>query len=123
MRVSAATDAPKRARVLVRNSCFDLPTAVVDDAELLTSEIVSNVVQHAGGDLTVDIECDEQSIQVAVADESRQPPIVREHVATDSTCGRGMTIVSRLAADWGCRPRSDGPGKVVWFRLPVGAAR
>ena len=85
---------------------------------MLTSEIVTNAVRHAGGILTIDIECDSEHLAVAVSDDSPDIPVVREFGAEDIG-GRGMRLVEHLAAVWGCTPRPDGRGKVVWFRLAL----
>ncbi|MGP4086991.1 ATP-binding protein [Streptomyces sp. KR55] len=41
---------------------------------------------------------------------------LRVHAQADGTeeTGRGLLLVSRLAARWDWHPRSDGPGKTVW---------
>ncbi|MEU6541684.1 ATP-binding protein, partial [Streptomyces sp. NPDC047000] len=33
--------------------------------------------------------------------------------------GRGLLLVSRLAARWDWHPRPDGPGKTVWAEYPL----
>ena len=35
--------------------------------------------------------------------------------------GRGLQLVDRIAATWGCTRRADGTGKIVWFRVAVSA--
>ncbi|CAL9638058.1 hypothetical protein [Streptomyces griseomycini] len=40
---------------------------------------------------------------------------------TDSESGRGLLLVTALAADWGVTDRRPGPGKTVW--AVVGTAR
>jgi anti-sigma regulatory factor (Ser/Thr protein kinase) len=87
-----------------------------DDAELLTSELVTNSVRHGRGTVTVAIECDGHQLAVAVGDDSPDPPRIVDPGA-DGVGGRGIRIVSRIAAAWGWRPRGDGSGKVVWFRV------
>jgi anti-sigma regulatory factor (Ser/Thr protein kinase) len=101
----------------LRQVCAAFAGHLLYDAEVLTSEIVSNVVKHVGGMLTVAIQCDERNVAVAVADESPARPLQRRRPAGDDIGGRGMQIVHRLAAEWGCHPVSEGEGKVVWFRV------
>jgi anti-sigma regulatory factor (Ser/Thr protein kinase) len=112
----ARPDAPAKVRQSLRRACAALPGHLLYDAELLTSEIVSNVVKHVGGTLTVDIDFDGRNLTVAVADESPREPVPRRPALNDIG-GRGMQIVDRLAAQWGCARLADDTGKVVWFRV------
>jgi anti-sigma regulatory factor (Ser/Thr protein kinase) len=112
----ARADAVAKVRHSLRRNCPALPGHLLYDAELLTSEIVSNVVKHAGGMVTVGIECDGRNLAVTVADESPKEPVLRGPASTEIG-GRGMQIVDRLAAQWGSNRLADGTGKVVWFRL------
>lgn len=116
VRLAASPDAAARARQSLREACAAFPGYLLYDAELLTSEIVTNVVKHAGGTVTIAIECDERNLAVEVADNSSEQPVVRRAAAGDLG-GRGMQLVDQLAAKWGSRPRPDGAGKIVWFRL------
>jgi anti-sigma regulatory factor (Ser/Thr protein kinase) len=87
---------------------------VVDDATLLTSELVSNAVKYAGGPVIVAITCDRRKLSVEVHDPSPTPPVVRPPSAARPG-GRGMWLVATLAREWGCR--ADDGGKTVWFSL------
>jgi hypothetical protein len=71
VRLPARPDAPRKARQSLRQACADVAGHLLYDAELLTSEIVSSVVMHVGGMLTVAIECDERMLAVAVATSHR----------------------------------------------------
>jgi two-component sensor histidine kinase len=104
------------ARRALHESCQTLPDYLLYDAELLTTELVSNSVKHCNGVITVAIECDSTGVAVAVADDSPAMPTVRRASVNDIG-GRGMQLVDRLAASWGSRPREDGRGKTVWFRV------
>jgi anti-sigma regulatory factor (Ser/Thr protein kinase) len=118
VRLAANAEAPRKARQSLRRTCLATPGHILHDAELLTSEIVTNVVKHAGGMITMVVECDARNLAVAVADDSPDEPVLRRS-ATNDVGGRGMQLVDRLAAVWGCKPRADGKGKIVWFRLAV----
>ena len=119
VRLPASPEAPRKARESLRRTCGrTTPGHLLHDAELLTSEIVTNVVKHAGGMITIVVECDARKLSVAVADDSPDQPVVRRSATTDLG-GRGMQLVDRLAARWGCKPRADGTGKIVWFRIAV----
>ena len=118
VRLRARPDAAQRARESLRSACHSVPGHLLYDAELLTSEIVTNVITHAGGMVTIVIDWDEHNLAVAVADDSPCGPTLRRSAPQDLG-GRGMQLVDRLAASWGCNRRPDGAGKVVWFRLAI----
>lgn len=96
---------------------------VVDDAELLVSELVGNTVLHAPGPVRVALHpdrssaSDEDALRLEVTDVNPALPRRRPPTAGGTT-GRGLNLVHTLAAGWGVEPRTDGrPGKVVWCRL------
>ena len=97
----------------------DLSSELVDTATLLTSELVTNAVRHAGTDVIVSVHRGDERVRVDVADGS---PVesVRKDYPTDAATGRGLTLFDRLASAWGTRPIIPS-GKIVWFELPVDA--
>jgi anti-sigma regulatory factor (Ser/Thr protein kinase) len=82
-----------------------------DDAAAITSELVTNAVQHACGDGTVGITLSRvrnlDAVTVAVSDSSPDGPDMREAPA-DGERGRGLQIVEALSAAWGWRPEEGG---------------
>ncbi|WP_236245616.1 SpoIIE family protein phosphatase [Streptomyces sp. CC210A] len=101
---------------------------VVDDAVVLTSELVTNAVIHAG--TAADVLClrTEQGVRVEVADHypEREVPLQgagRPVAALDRENGRGLLLCSALASRWGVD--YSPTTKNVWFQLnlperPVG---
>jgi anti-sigma regulatory factor (Ser/Thr protein kinase) len=86
-----------------------------DDAALLVTELVANVVDHAGGDvLTLELTLAAAGLRVAVVDGSAVQPVVRE-MSHEQERGRGMRLVAEIAESWGAEEH-DG-GKRVWFEL------
>jgi anti-sigma regulatory factor (Ser/Thr protein kinase) len=86
-----------------------------EDAELLVTELVANVVDHAGVDvLTLEVELAGAWLRIGVVDGSAIRPVVRE-LSTAEERGRGMQIVAAIADRWGADDH-DG-GKRVWFEL------
>ena len=87
-----------------------------DDAALLVTELVANVVDHVGGTscLTLEATYSEDWLRLAVVDCSPARPAVQ---APDpqSVRGRGLRMVEVLADRWGCEDHRDG--KRVWFEL------
>lgn len=86
-------------------------------ATLLVSEVVTNAVLHAGTDIGVRCRPSRTGVRVEVFDGSPLSPSVRHYDAV-ATTGRGLALVSALAASWGV-DCEDG-GKTVWFELAEG---
>jgi anti-sigma regulatory factor (Ser/Thr protein kinase) len=102
----------------VRAFCFAQALAhLADDAELLTSEIVGNAVEHVGTPLTVVATCDALRLWIQVLDGGRSP-MTPTYGPSDFTAehGRGLHIVDAIAGAWGVSPLATG--KSVWFCLP-----
>jgi anti-sigma regulatory factor (Ser/Thr protein kinase) len=86
------------------------------DAELLTSELVTNAVRHGREAFTVIVRYDGSWLRVEVGDGSPAVPTLTEPGA-DALGGRGVFLVDRLADRWGTQATADG--KRVWFDLAV----
>jgi anti-sigma regulatory factor (Ser/Thr protein kinase) len=83
---------------------------------LLTSEIVTNAVQHAAGPLRLGMHKTASEITVEVSDHSPGRPQVRP-VDLTAEAGRGMLLVDALSTAWGTR--ATGEDKTVWFTLAL----
>ena len=121
LRLRPESAAPALARAAIAAAASGLPSVMVADAELLTSELVSNAVRHAELDpsqeIVVRIVAD-GNVRVEVADPG--PPFdadLREP-STDSS-GWGLLLLDEIATSWGVE--LEGSGKRVWFE--VGARR
>ena len=88
-----------------------------EDAEMITSEIVTNAVKHSDAQ-TIGLELTSmegsKAVGIVVTDPSPLPP-VRHGLGPDAECGRGLDIVAALSARWGWRPQ--GTGKAVFAIL------
>jgi hypothetical protein len=89
-------------------------------AELLASELVSNVVQHVGSPMMVRVCRDASIVRVEVDDDSAAPPVLG-HPTSSSDHGRGLMLVNALASDWGTCNNDNG--KTVWFELDARGSR
>jgi anti-sigma regulatory factor (Ser/Thr protein kinase) len=109
--------AARTARRFVQES---LRAWKVDDtdhvAELLTDELVSNVVRHVGSPMQVRASRTGSSIRIGVDDASTAPPIRRDPEELDEH-GRGILLVERIAAEWGVDVHDAG--KTIWFVIPA----
>ncbi|HEY3477980.1 MAG TPA: SpoIIE family protein phosphatase, partial [Streptomyces sp.] len=111
------------ARAFVRDTLHGWGFAdVVDDAVVLTSELVTNAVVHAG--TAADVQClrFETAVRVEVADHypDREIPIQgrgRQFRDPDNEGGRGLLLCSALANRWGVE--YTPAGKHVWFQLDL----
>lgn len=92
-----------------------IPDRVVETVELLTSEVVTNAVVHAGSGPQVTVRVDGDRVRVAVRDRSAELP-ARRLGPVDGLSGRGVVIVDELASAWGIE-RERGGGKRVWFEV------
>ena len=101
------------ARQLVVRTLKGCPEAIVADAVLLTSELVSNAVLHARTPFEVEV-TGAETVRVVVRDGSPDPPEVA-NPGPDETGGRGLLLVHSLATRWGYEVTPTG--KSVWFEL------
>jgi len=87
-----------------------------EDAALLVTELVTNVVDHVGGEanLTLELQLSDQWLRIGVVDGSSIRPVVRE-LSTDRPRGRGMRMIQEIADRWGADDHLGG--KRVWFEL------
>src|SRR5664279_2123271 len=96
---------------------WNLSDAVIDDASLLTTELLTNAVVHGAGVVDLSIKVGDGVLHVGVHDDGAECPEVCD-VSTDSVGGRGVWLVQSIAQDWGSESaRGDEPGKTVWFEL------
>ena len=113
--------AARRAREFLRDAlqiwCLQ---GVSDIAELLTGELVANVVLHVGAPMELRAIRHQASLRIEVADPSPTPPVVRHPDPADDH-GRGILLVDSLASAWGVVTRPGG--KTVWFELGLEALR
>ena len=106
----------RRARKLVRGMVTPyLPATKLDTIELLTSEVVTNAVVHAGSSPIVEVTAESGTVRISVQDQNPTWPMPRE-VAVDSTSGRGMALVDVMADGWGVERVADD-GKRIWFEV------
>lgn len=112
-----AKDSPAATRELVRDVLEPYPEQLVAEAQLLTSELVTNAVVHGSPPIRLDIQINGGRLRVAVGDATpHRRPVLREAGPSDAH-GRGLTIVDLLAEAWGVI--SDDFGKTVWFTLTI----
>jgi anti-sigma regulatory factor (Ser/Thr protein kinase) len=87
-----------------------------DDALIVVSELVTNVVEHAHTAGTVRVSTYVEGVRIEVEDASTEVPVLR-FPGPDRADGHGLSIVEHLATEWGWAARPGG--KVVWVDLMV----
>jgi len=138
--------AARTAREFVAETCREWRRTVeLETLMLLTSELVTNGILHAGTPLSVAVRVDDSGLRVEVHDNDPRPPTPRSQrenlladidsllAAVDADvvddrqttlsvgpagaigAGRGLLLVEALADEWGVELSADG--KSVWFRL------
>ncbi|WP_328301123.1 SpoIIE family protein phosphatase [Streptomyces sp. NBC_00435] len=112
------------ARAFVRDTLQGWGFAdIIDDAVVLTSELVTNAVVHAGTRAEVLCLRTEDGVRVEVADRyperelPLQHPGERPYADPDRESGRGLMLCAALATRWGVEYTSTN--KHVWFRLDM----
>jgi PAS domain S-box-containing protein len=117
-RLSAHPSSVPAARRIVRDA---LTLARRDDlleaAQLLVSEVVTNALVHAGTPIDFRASIDSAGLRVEVTDGSTQKPVPRSYGAMAGT-GRGLRLLEQLVDRWGTLAHEDG--KTVWFELSSG---
>ena len=124
VRLPADRRTPAAARAVVRALLAEARLhELLDAALLLTTELTTNAVIHAGTDLDIEVIADEAGLTVTVMDFaagtlSQLPlPAGGDPSATAELAerGRGLLLVDHFASRWGTTHHATGKG--VWFRL------
>ncbi|WP_062008851.1 SpoIIE family protein phosphatase [Streptomyces hygroscopicus] len=95
---------------------------LLDDLEVLTSEVVTNALIHAHSEVELRLREYPDRIRVEVRDSNPYPPVptalLEDEVSNqEAESGRGLLIVDALASAWGSSPA--GRGKTTWFELAI----
>ncbi|MCM2416058.1 SpoIIE family protein phosphatase [Streptomyces sp. RKAG290] len=106
------------ARTIVRQALTDWDMAeLADDAELVTGELLVNVLLHTEGGAVLTLEVlpePVRRVRLSVQDRSSVWPRRRTPGET-ATSGRGLLLLDAVATRWGIEPR--GEGKAVWCEI------
>ncbi|MFG2302214.1 SpoIIE family protein phosphatase [Actinacidiphila glaucinigra] len=86
--------------------------------ELIVSELATNVIEHAEGDIRLRLIRD-RVLTVEVADDADTTPRLR-HARLQDEDGRGVFLIASLADRWGTR--YEDVGKTIWAEQMLTAA-
>jgi anti-sigma regulatory factor (Ser/Thr protein kinase) len=98
-------------------SGWDIADEVIDEASLLTTELMSNAVEHGSGVVDMEIAVHDGLLHVGVHDSSVELPEEGDGTSANPEAGRGIWLVQSIARDWGSDTSGKEPGKTVWFEL------
>ena len=85
------------------------------DLRLITSELVTNAVQHARTRFQVQLIRDGYTFLLSVTDQSASIPTLGQEPDSLMQHGRGLMIVEALATSWGIQTVKGG--KSIWATL------
>ncbi|MFB9317625.1 ATP-binding protein [Cryptosporangium minutisporangium] len=115
-----APGSPETARRITTSllTAWGVATEHHTDVVLLVSEVVSNAVEHVGGESSFQLELSHSGdwLRVALTDGSSVRPMVRQ-LDHRAARGRGMQLVEHIADRWGAEDHHGG--KTVWFTVRV----
>jgi anti-sigma regulatory factor (Ser/Thr protein kinase) len=105
----------RRAREFVADAVGDtgVDVAVI---RLLTSELATNAVVHTQSPFAVRVLKNRETVRVEIIND--EPELLLSVQDPSERGGRGLHVVTTLAADWGAESRRGD--KVVWFEVPTG---
>ncbi|MFB7778685.1 SpoIIE family protein phosphatase [Streptomyces bauhiniae] len=109
----------RTARKFVRDYLVERGlSSLVENLEIMASELVTNALIHADTDVEVSIREYPDHIHFEARDTGVKPPIpapITTSYEANATAehGRGLNIVDVLSSAWGTSPH--GKGKAVWF--------
>jgi len=109
--------AARQCREVITSACARWGRdELVEPACIVVTELVNNVVAHAGTSMVVLIATLGEAVSVAVRDRSVATPSYRgAPVSPTAAGGRGMLLIDAVAGRWGSLALADG--KVVWALL------
>ncbi|GGZ26516.1 ATP-binding protein [Streptomyces poonensis] len=90
-----------------------------DNAVLVVSELVTNVLTHtSSARIVCRLRTEGGRLRIEVEDQNRGGTLPRRRQpASDDQNGRGLMLVGALSHDWGVRDTACGSGRVVWAEL------
>ncbi len=111
--------APSRARSAIASLDGEVNPAMLPDAKLLVSELITNSVKYgSGGPVTLEVTSeDPNELRVEVIDDGVGfVPVARARERTE-VGGWGLHLVEQLTSDWGTHEGSTH----VWFEIDLAA--
>lgn len=106
----------REARAFIRMALHEhVNAAILHDALLLASELVSNVIRHAGTPLTLSLELHRGYLRMTVTDGALPFEAPPNGHSDEEESGRGMGIIAAISRSWGVG--ATPIGKSIWAEL------
>jgi anti-sigma regulatory factor (Ser/Thr protein kinase) len=105
---------PRLAREFVRAACRDwsVDEETCEDADLVATELVANVVDHARTSCVITVSYADPGLRIDVEDLYPGPIAGPRPFDVTAPRGRGLQVVAGLSVAWGVRELPTG--KSVW---------
>jgi anti-sigma regulatory factor (Ser/Thr protein kinase) len=118
LQVAAEPPAVPRARDFLGETLrrWDVPKALITDALLLVSELVTNAILHGRPPIELRVRRTRAHVLLEVDDGATVLPR-KLRPTPDDEHGRGLQLAAMLSDRWGTRPLRDG--KSVWCLLSL----
>ncbi len=119
---SAVAVGTARRRVRRELAAASVPPAVLDDVEVVVSELLGNAVRHArpiaGGVLLLGWRIEDGELTVRVTDGGSGRHVEPREAGPMADSGRGLHIIETLASSWGVVEHAGGL-RTVWAALAL----
>ena len=116
IRIGGDELAPRQARRQVAALGSELDRSLLETAQLLVTEVVTNSLRHAAAEaVELEVSVDPRRVRVEVSNRGTPfAPTPREESAKPNT-GWGLFLVDELSDAWGVQ--GDSGRQRVWFEL------
>lgn len=111
----AASDARRFAGHWLRGTVGAPDDSLIEDVELIVSELVTNAVQAGAASVQLNLIYEGGGVHIAVTDDGAGQP-EPQHPSVYDVHGRGLRIVDTVSARWGVSSDDQGR-KTVWSVL------
>src|SRR4051794_95996 len=122
LRLEVGVQAPVVARAVLVTTLRDrVPASVLDDAQLVASELITNSMLHSGTSpdaaLLIRVRLSSALLRLEVEDRGRGATIAPHPPDLERGGGFGLNIVDTLSEDWGVK--RPAAGTRVWAQLAL----
>lgn len=97
----ADATAPGLARAIVRTALDTWPADLIEDAELIASELAANAVRHGAPPISIEVVSEPGGAVITVFDHGSGIDGPWPGPKEDAEGGRGLLLIERLAQTWG----------------------
>lgn len=114
-------DSLRAVRVWLRtrlDELTDLPAPVLAEAEVMVSELVTNVIRHTTSEADLTLVVTAADVRIEVHDDDRALPVLPP-LEPSRVGGNGLRIVDAWSTSWGVAVDAGSTGKTVWFTLAL----